>query len=155
MSLSLSVKIIFPYVQIAIGFVLCFVSYLNCSTPSPRPPPPYFPPFKQLPIYIVSSHLAAFLLSLTEKKIITNRRSESRLGRQRHIVLTSSCRNCLHRHRSEESIQQGRIHGIRCSETALGAPKHLYKRRRYGPTNGRTYGRTDQRTDRPSYRGAS
>ena len=26
--------------------------------------------------------------------------------------------------------------------TALGAPKHLYKRRRYGPTDGPTYGQT-------------
>ena len=31
--------------------------------------------------------------------------------------------------------------------TALGAPKHVDKRRRYGPTDGWT--------DRPSYRGAS
>ena len=38
--------------------------------------------------------------------------------------------------------------------TALGAPKHLYKRRRYGPTDRRTDGRTDGRTDRPSYRDA-
>ena len=30
--------------------------------------------------------------------------------------------------------------------TALGAPKHLYKRRRYGPTDGQT--------DGPSFRGA-
>ena len=27
--------------------------------------------------------------------------------------------------------------------TAFGAPKHLYNKRRYGPTNGRTDGRTD------------
>ena len=32
--------------------------------------------------------------------------------------------------------------------TASGAPKHVDKRRRYGPTDGPM----DQRTDRPSYR---
>ena len=34
--------------------------------------------------------------------------------------------------------------------TALGAPKHLHKRGRYGPTDGRT----DRQTDKPSHRGA-
>ena len=38
--------------------------------------------------------------------------------------------------------------GNKAGYTALGAPKHLYKRRRYGPTDGRT----DRRTDRPSDR---
>ena len=55
--------------------------------------------------------------------IITNRRSESRLWRQRHStrvrgVLTSSCRNCLHRHRSEESSEtfEGHGHTLRPAE---------------------------------------
>ena len=36
---------------------------------------------------------------------------------------------------------------IKAGCTTIGAPKHLYKRRRYGPTDRRTDGLTDGRTD--------
>ena len=52
--------------------------------------------------------------------------------------------------------QKGKGKKNKAGYTALGAPKHLYKKRRYGTTDGRTYGPTewpspDQQTDRPPY----
>ena len=37
----------------------------------------------------------------------------------------------------------GMLHDNKAGYTALGAPKHLYKRKRYGPTDGRADGQKD------------
>ena len=70
----------------------------------------------------------------------------------------TSIRLCIRKEKLKEkkfTIETTEEKRNKAGYTALGAPKHLYKRRGYGPTDGRTDRQTDRRTDRPSYRGAS